>query len=210
MEGIRKCFCLLRDKVRESKRKMTRPLEIQRPLVCAARRMTKALPPVISLYLSELHLFTAAFLVPSLPAVIACSPALALPPFPAALAQYFVLPRVPSFLCSSSSRVIFVPFMPPFLLPSSVTPPPLPILKPPPCVASSSSHLSPLPPSPPLCTPNLPLSYCFSDSLHSLLLCVSSSMPSPQCVAIIARLATAETADSQAVGTGRQREGKWG
>lgn len=32
-------------------------------------------------------------------------------------------------------------------------------------------------------------------------------MSSPQCVVIIAGLATAETADSQAVGTGRQREG---
>lgn len=32
-------------------------------------------------------------------------------------------------------------------------------------------------------------------------------MSSPQCVVIIARLATAETADSQAVGTDREREG---
>lgn len=126
----------------ENKRKTKRPLEIQRPLVCAARRMTKALPAVISLYLSELHLFIAVVLVPFLLHLFLRWLSL---PFSAALAQYFVLPRVPSFLCSSSSLVIFVPFMPPFLLPSSVTPPPLPILKPPPCVASSSSYLSPLP-----------------------------------------------------------------
>lgn len=45
--------CLLRDVMFESKRKMERPIETQRPLVCAARRMTKALPPVISLYLQH-------------------------------------------------------------------------------------------------------------------------------------------------------------
>lgn len=127
------------------------------------------------------------------------------PPFQLPLPNIsFCLPCPP--FCSLVDN-FFPPFHAYFLLSSSVPPCPVLIFKPPPCFASSSSYYSHHFPHyvhtiyrsvtlfvlfPPL--------FCFP--------CVSSSMSFPQCVVIIARLATA--ADSQAVGTDREREREGG
>ena len=155
---------LLRDEMCESRRKMERPIEIQRHLVCAARKMTKALPPVISF--ASFH-----------PLIIAVSFSLVVPvpfsppsrslflAFSAASSQYFILPLLPSFLqlFLSSLMTFFVPLLPPSSShPLSSPPSPIPHLK-----TSTLRRLliflpppqPPPPPSPTLCTHNLPLSY---------------------------------------------------
>lgn len=120
----------------------------------------------------------------------------ALPPF---FDCVFPIFHLPSFL-QLSSLVISVPLLPLFSSSSSVSPPPSHILR-----------LPPPPPPPMLHTHNLPLSYSsffFFYSLHPhAFLCVSSSISSPWCVMITARLATAAAADSRAVGAGGGREG---
>ena len=122
---------LLRDEMCESRRKMERPIEIQRHLVCAARKMTKALPPVISF--ASFH-----------PLIIAVSFSLVVPvpfsppsrslflAFSAASSQYFILPLLPSFLqlFLSSLMTFFVPLLPPSSShPLSSPPSPIPHLK---------------------------------------------------------------------------------
>lgn len=96
------------------KEKMKRPTEIQRHLVCTARKITKAFPPVISLYFYQpasfhpliisifltvlvpplLHL--ALCLLPSLTVVLPLSPL-----FLTAYSQYFICPHFCSSLLSS-------------------------------------------------------------------------------------------------------------
>lgn len=129
---------LLRDEMCESRRKMERPIEIQRHLVCAARKMTKALPPVISF--ASFHpliialSFSLVVLVPFLPIPlsVSCLFSCFFPIFHfSSLALIFTaLPLLP--------HDIFCPSLASFLLSSSVVSP-LP--------HSSSSN------------PNLPLSY---------------------------------------------------
>lgn len=193
----------------ESEREMERPIEVQRPLVCAARRMTKALPPVISLYLEQpasFHPFIITlFLVPFL---LHLTLFLAFTYSPAPIFHYSSLALISVALPSCH----FCSFHASFLLPSSCLPSPTPhpqtstllcllifLPLPTPTIShimytQSTSQL--------LCFFLLPPLFCFP--------CVSSSMSSPQCVVIIAGLATAETADSQAVGTDREREGQRG
>lgn len=172
---------LLRDEMCESRRKMERPIEIQRHLVCAARKMTKALPPVISF--ASFHpliialSFSLVVLVPFLPIPlsVSCLFSCFFPIFHfSSLALIFTaLPLLP--------HDIFVPLLPP-----------------------SSSHPLSSPPSP---IPHLQTPIYLSVTLFFCFPCVSSSMSSPRCVVIVARLATAATADSRAVGTNRGRAG---
>lgn len=138
------------------------------------------------------------------------------PPSRLTLLHWLFLPfqlRLPNISFSSLALISaalpschLCPFLASFLLSSSSSPLP----------HSSSSERHPLclliflppslPPPPTLYTHNLPLSYsvfllpplfCFP--------CVSPSMSSPPCVVIVVRLATAATADSRAVGRGRER-----
>ena len=130
--------------------------------------------------------------------------------FSAASSQYFIFPLLPSFLqlFLSSLMTFFVPFLPPSSShPLSSPPSPIPhpqtftlrcllIFLPPP----THTHHHHLPHYVHTIYLSVTLFFCFP--------CVSSSMSSPRCVVIVARLATAATADSRAVGTNRGRAGR--
>lgn len=182
----------------DSKKQMERHIEIQRPLVCAARRMTKALPPDISLYLSQATSFHPRIITP-----FSCSVSLRL--LPSLLSSFCCLcptshpcPRFMQLFPSS-----FLSFFCPFQTPPTHPLPPLPLYSSsnlPPCRASSSSCHSCHP------LPHHVEPVCLSLTLYSSTPGVSSSMSSTQCVVISARLEAAETADSQA-GDGEEKKG---
>lgn len=120
---------------------MERHVEIQRPLVCAARRMTKALPPDISLYLSQATSFHPLLITP-----FSCSVSLCLLPSLFSFLFLLLLPNIPSLpsfhaALSLLLLVIFAPFKHP-----------LPIL----CLPSPSTHLQTSHPAVPPCLLTIP------------------------------------------------------
>lgn len=180
-------------------KKMERHTEIQRPLVCAARRMTKALPPDISLYLSQATSFH-----PLLITLFSCSVSLCLLPslFSSSCCLCPTSRPCPHFMQLFLSS--FLSFLPRSNTPPTHPLPPLPLCSSsnlPPRRASSSSCHSRHPP------PHHVEPVCLSLTLHSSTLGVSSSMSSPQRVVITARLEVAETADSQA-GDREEKKGR--
>lgn len=192
--------------------------QTQRHLVCPAREMTKALPPVISLYLwkpTSFHPFIIScfFRVPvpflyHLPVHI-CRFLTILQP-----ANLFQLP-LPNISLSSPALISaafflssFCPFLASFLPSSSASLPPFLILQPPPPFASSSSYPPPFLPT--LYTHNLSTSVTLFFFTLSTLPWISASVSSPRCVVIAARLATAATTDIQGVGEEGGVDDDWG
>lgn len=134
---------------------MERHIEIQRPLVCAASKMTKALPPDISLYLSQATSFHPLIMTPFSRSVSLCL-------LPSLFSSFRCLCSIsrpcPHFMqLFLSSFLSFLPLSN-ILYPSSASPPPLLIFKPPtlPCLLV---FLPLLPSTTTSCRTSLPLTY---------------------------------------------------